>query len=88
MNDDQLRALIGVLLYHADRTTKRTGIKPMSLEEYIASGQIWLEQSYQNYKHPAGPNRDQRDVDNAIALLTLKGYQITYPSDASTPPQP
>lgn len=89
INVCDVRALLAVMLSHRDivaGTLKwdngwylNGGVLPMGY--YHDQAQIHLEISYSNYKHPAGPNRDQRDVNNAIALLVLKGYNIIAPSD-------
>lgn len=91
MNVCDIRAQLAVALSQRDIAagvlkyipTRGWRIDDLALpsDYYLGQAQILLEQSYSNYKHPAGPNRDQRDVNNAIALLVLKGYNIIAPSD-------
>lgn len=79
MNDSQLRALIGTILYVTDSKDQRD-----TPDWYLGQAQQILESSYKNYQPPTGG--DQQEVDAALALLTTKGYYITSPGDASTPP--
>lgn len=90
MNDSQLRALIGVILYITDSKNQRD-----TPDWYMGQAQRILESSYKNYQPPTGG--DQQEVDRAMSLLVTKGYAVVapgfdlikgviFPSDVSTPP--
>ena len=83
MNDSQLRALIGAILYNGDCAANEKSTS-WEQERYLQRAQFLLESSYKNYQPPTGG--DQQEVDRAMSLLVTKGYYITSPGDASTPP--
>lgn len=94
MNPADVRALIAIVMAQVDmliaNIVKEPDYKPSTMDTYLGIAQQVLESSWQNYKHPAGMDNSQLGVDEAIALLTSKGYGVTVPVpvDASTPQPP
>lgn len=100
MNDSQLRALIAMML--REQAVLSGNHNNATHDYYLGQAQFILESSYKNYQPPTGG--DQQEVDSALNLLALKGYNLIAPSsdpnfktggnvwvtssDASTPPQP
>lgn len=78
MDSETARALIASILYAGDCAANP---KPTSWEQerYLQRAHYALESSYLNYKHPAGEDSSTLGVDEALALLTSKGYSITAP---------
>ena len=70
-----VRGLMAVILRGQDTATDRA---KKTKKDYLDQAQSYLAGSYA-YPHPAGVNRDQLEVDDAVSLLILKGYSVIGP---------